>query len=159
MAQKQTTKKPTLSALLRRSTILKKDNARLRESLNTEGDNYQKHFQTQKQTISELRDLVDRRESEIMAMVKTDAWQHQRIETLEAEAALNKKLDVAIDQRITSLEEQLATANSTLEHERETLEQTISSVQCDNALLRQKHAVALEFIRAHCFESKTEGTT
>ncbi len=92
-----------------------------------------------------LRDLVDRREKEIMAMVKTDAWQHKRIETLEAEAALNKRLDVTIDKRIKSLEEQLATARSTLE-------QTLSAARCDNALLRQKHAAALEFIHAHCFE-------
>lgn len=100
-----------------------------------------------------LRDLVDRREKEIMAMVKTDAWQHKRIETLEAEAALNKRLDVTIDKRINSLEEQLSTEKSTLEHERETFEQTLSAVRCDNALLRQQHYAALEFIRAHCFES------
>ena len=100
-----------------------------------------------------LRDLVDRREKEIMAMVKTDAWQHKRIETLESEVRLNKNLDVVIDKRIKSLEEQLATASSTLEHEREALEQTLYAVRCDNALLRQKHAAALEFIRAHCFES------
>ncbi len=151
MAKKQT-KKPTLDAILKRSSILKKENDVLRRSLDVKIADYQKQFEIQKKAISGLRDLVDKREAEIMAMNQNDASLYKRIESLEAEIKLNKLVDDGTEQRIERLEQELATAKSTLKSEREQLREQLQSVRIQNERLSQMHASSLEFIRTHCFE-------
>lgn len=136
-------KKPSTATLTKRIRAFQVEVAELRRQLLNKDDH-----------ISELSDLVKKREKEIAEMCKTDEWQHRRIEELEHKCGTLATATFSQDPKteVRELTAQLATVSkfaNRVEEDLKKARQDLIPLQFENARLRRLNESSLAFIRDH----------